>query len=134
VVHHGESFRQLTATQHDDAEALRQLAIVRSGDPTSSDLTAADKAILVFTDRVTREPWTCETVHLQPMRDAGLDDRAIYDVTAICGFFAFINRMADALGVELEPDYAEKYGHNFGDPLPKPVETAPSFHDEPHKQ
>ncbi len=35
-------------------------------------------------------------------RAVGFDDRAIHDVCAIVGYFAFVNRIADGLGVELE--------------------------------
>ncbi len=36
------------------------------------------------------------------LRRAGLDDVAIHDATQIIGFFNYINRVADALGVERE--------------------------------
>jgi alkylhydroperoxidase family enzyme len=36
------------------------------------------------------------------LRALGLDDRAISDATQIIGYFNYINRVADALGVELE--------------------------------
>ncbi len=41
------------------------------------------------------------------LRDAGFDDRAIYDICAINGYFAMVNRIADGLGIELE-DLLEK--------------------------
>jgi alkylhydroperoxidase family enzyme len=40
---------------------------------------------------------------LEPMRHAGLDDPAIHDVCAVAAYFAYINRIADGLGVDLEP-------------------------------
>lgn len=39
---------------------------------------------------------------LVPMRDAGLDDRDILDVAQITAYFAYVNRIADGLGVGLE--------------------------------
>jgi alkylhydroperoxidase family enzyme len=36
------------------------------------------------------------------LRAAGFDDRAIHDICAITAYFAFVNRIADGLGVELE--------------------------------
>jgi alkylhydroperoxidase family enzyme len=36
------------------------------------------------------------------LRAAGFDDRAIHDLCAIVAYFAFVNRIADGLGVELE--------------------------------
>ena len=39
---------------------------------------------------------------IQWLRDHGLDDRTIHDATQIIGYFNYINRVADALGVEPE--------------------------------
>ncbi len=39
---------------------------------------------------------------IEALRAAGLDDAAIHDATQIIGFFNYINRVADALGVEPE--------------------------------
>lgn len=36
------------------------------------------------------------------LRSAGLDDRAIHDATQVIAYFNYINRIADALGVEPE--------------------------------
>lgn len=40
--------------------------------------------------------------HIDALRYAGYDDRAIHDAWAIIGYFAFVNRIADGLGVALE--------------------------------
>jgi alkylhydroperoxidase family enzyme len=36
------------------------------------------------------------------LRDAGFDDRAIHDICCIAAYFAFVNRISDGLGVDLE--------------------------------
>ena len=36
------------------------------------------------------------------LRGAGFDDRGIHDICAVTAYFAFVNRIADGLGVELE--------------------------------
>ena len=41
-------------------------------------------------------------VDVEQLRSQGLDDRGIHDICAITAYFAFVNRMADGLGVELE--------------------------------
>ncbi len=41
--------------------------------------------------------------HVDALRAAGFDDVAIHDATQIVGYFNYINRVAEALGVELEP-------------------------------
>ena len=40
---------------------------------------------------------------LELLRDEGLDDVAIHDATQVISYFNYINRIADALGVEPEP-------------------------------
>ncbi len=40
--------------------------------------------------------------HIDALRTAGYDDRAIHDACAIIGYFAFVNRIADGLGVQVE--------------------------------
>ena len=39
---------------------------------------------------------------VERLRALGLDDTAIHDATQVIGFFNYINRVADALGVERE--------------------------------
>jgi alkylhydroperoxidase family enzyme len=40
--------------------------------------------------------------HVDALRAAGYDDRAIHDACAIVAYFAFVNRIADGLGVAVE--------------------------------
>jgi alkylhydroperoxidase family enzyme len=40
--------------------------------------------------------------HLDVLRSLGLDDRAIHDAVQVVGYFNYITRVADALGVEAE--------------------------------
>ena len=39
---------------------------------------------------------------LIPLREAGYNDRAILDINQITSYYAYVNRIADGLGVELE--------------------------------
>ena len=39
---------------------------------------------------------------LIPLRESGYDDRGILDINQIVSYFAYVNRVADGLGVELE--------------------------------
>jgi uncharacterized protein YciW len=43
---------------------------------------------------------------VQALRDAGFSDRAIHDAAQVCAYFNYINRVADGLGVDLEPEMA----------------------------
>lgn len=41
---------------------------------------------------------------LEELRQAGLDDRAILDLTEIVAYFNYVNRIASGLRVEVEAD------------------------------
>jgi len=43
-----------------------------------------------------------------PLRAHGLSDRDIHDATQVISYFNYINRIADALGTDLEPEMAER--------------------------
>lgn len=92
-----------------DAAAPAPAANAEPGDDpfASPDFTVRERAILTYADRLTLEPGSVTEAHLRPLRGAGLDDRAIHDVCAIVAYFAFVNRMADGLGVEMEDDDRE---------------------------
>lgn len=47
---------------------------------------------------------------VEALREAGFDDRAIHDAAAVTGYFAFVNRLADGLGVELESYWDDPAG------------------------
>lgn len=60
------------------------------------------RAILEFVEKVTLAAYTVQPSDLDLLRSHGLDDETIFDVVEIVGFFNSVNRIADALGVELE--------------------------------
>jgi len=39
---------------------------------------------------------------IEHLRSSGFDDRAIHDATQIIGYFNYINRVADGLGINYE--------------------------------
>lgn len=53
--------------------------------------------------KLTLEPWAMEEQDLAPMRAAGLSDRDIVDANQVVAYYNYVNRVADGLGVELEP-------------------------------
>jgi alkylhydroperoxidase family enzyme len=58
--------------------------------------------LLQYAERLTLQPASITVADIARLREAGLDDRAIHDACAIISYFAFVNRIADGLGVELE--------------------------------
>ena len=66
-------------------------------------LTEADRRMLDFAVKLTREPRSMTREDVEALRAVGFDDTAIHDIVQITGFFAYYNRLADGLGIELEP-------------------------------
>ncbi|MFQ6606125.1 MAG: carboxymuconolactone decarboxylase family protein [Fidelibacterota bacterium] len=75
---------------------------------TSRSLSKTDRLILAYVVKLTRTPHLVSTEDITLLREGGLDDRAIHDVCAITAYFAFVNRIADGLGVELEQRFSEE--------------------------
>jgi uncharacterized peroxidase-related enzyme len=71
-------------------------------DYTSAPISEADRVMLDYVAKLTREPWTVEATDVERLRASGFDDRAILDICQVVGYYAFVNRLADGLGVELE--------------------------------
>jgi uncharacterized peroxidase-related enzyme len=86
-----------------------QAAVVEAlaRDPVEAGRTHADRAMLAYAVKLTREPASITAEDVRVLRDAGFDNRAIHDICAIVAYFAFVNRLADGLGVELEPRFLE---------------------------
>lgn len=60
-------------------------------------------AMLDYAVKLTFTPWEMEEADVQKLREEGFTDAAILDINQITGYFNFVNRLADGLGVELEP-------------------------------
>lgn len=73
-----------------------------SSDPSTAGLSPADRAMLDYAAKLTRAPAAIAQADVEELRDHGFDDRAIHDICAITAYYAFVNRIADGLGVELE--------------------------------
>lgn len=55
-----------------------------------------------YAEKLTLTPTEMTAADLLPLREHGLDDVAIHDATQVISYFNYINRVADALGVEPE--------------------------------
>jgi uncharacterized peroxidase-related enzyme len=82
--------------------AVRQL----SNDPPLGELMAMNyraarlskrhRAMLDFAVKLTAEPWRVEADDRAQLRRAGFNDRDIWDIAAVAGFFNMTNRVASA--------------------------------------
>lgn len=71
-------------------------------DHRSAPISAELRAMLGFLQRLTLEPQALGAADVAALRQAGLDDRAIEDAVDVSVAFAVINRVADALGFQLQ--------------------------------
>jgi uncharacterized peroxidase-related enzyme len=85
----------------DEAEADRVVCLLAS-DWRQAPLTAADRALCAYAEKLTQTPALMDETDVATLRQHGFDECAIHDATQIIGFFNYINRVADALGVEYE--------------------------------
>jgi hypothetical protein len=64
-------------------------------------LAPGDAPLLRWVGRLTLAPGGCTRSDLQQVREAGLSDRELHDVVHVAANFAYMNRLADGLGVTL---------------------------------
>lgn len=62
-------------------------------------------ALLTYAEKLTLRPREMAPADLEPLRAEGLSDRDIVDLNQEVAYFHYVNRVADGLGVELEPEY-----------------------------
>ncbi len=56
---------------------------------------------------MTRQPAALRRQDIETLRRHGFTDRDILDAVEVVAYFNYINRVADALGIDPEPEMAE---------------------------
>ncbi len=84
----------------DNEELVEQLKI----DFRVAEIDKKDLAMLEYVAKLTLEPWSMTEEDVALLREKDFSDEAILDIAQVAGYYAFVNRLADGLGVELE-DY-----------------------------
>jgi len=64
--------------------------------------------MLEYSEKLTLRPWDMVEQDVLALREAGFSDSAILDINQVTGYYAFANRLADGLGIELETIHAEE--------------------------
>ncbi len=98
-MHHGAALRRETK----DNALVTRLA----EDYRKANLDPKTVAILDYAERITQNAPSIRRAHIQRLREVGLSDDEILHAAAIASYFNYINRVSDALGVELEPEWEE---------------------------
>jgi uncharacterized peroxidase-related enzyme len=93
-----------------NADNQDKLLSALASDFAMADLPAPEQAMLYYAAKLTRSPGAMVEDDVEALRVHGFDDRAIHDICAITAYFAFVNRIADGLGVELEQVEGDRIG------------------------
>lgn len=83
-------------------------AVIAENHPRA-DITAADRAMLDYAVKLTRDPGLSDEAAIKGLREHGFDDADILLITLIVGYFNFVNRIALGLGVEFNEDEMRGY-------------------------
>lgn len=94
VAHHGPKLARLVGE-----ELARDVA----RDYREANLAARDRVLLDCAVALSCEPAERTPADLERLREYGFDDAGILRAVEIAAFYAYVNRVALALGVELEP-------------------------------
>ena len=63
--------------------------------------------MLGYAVKLSLEPWYMGEADVQELRDAGFSNPGILDIAHVTGYYAYVNRLADGLGVDLESFWKE---------------------------
>ena len=99
-MHHGAGLLRLTNDQ--------SLVDALKTEWRTAVLNAADRQMLTYTEKLTLTPWEMVEADVIALREVGFSDAAILDINQVTGYYAFVNRLADGLGVELEAYQLDK--------------------------
>ena len=73
-----------------------------------ASLDSPTRALLEYAEKVTRGAVKMAEKDIDSLRREGFSDEAILDATCVASYFNYINRMSDALEIELEEAFERK--------------------------
>ncbi|HEX9895439.1 MAG TPA: hypothetical protein VGA78_16030 [Gemmatimonadales bacterium] len=85
-----------------DSQAALVNGLIAAAPVAALSLSDRERALVAYADKLTQAPASIRAGDIEALRSHGLPDLAIHDACAIVAYFAFVNRIADGLGVELE--------------------------------
>ena len=75
-------------------------------DYRQADLEPRVRCLCDFAVTVTREPSGITGADVDVLRREGWNDAAIHDALQVISYFNYINRIADVVGIDGEPEWA----------------------------
>jgi uncharacterized peroxidase-related enzyme len=95
VTHHRRGLRLLL----EDDELLTRI----ESSWTTAGLDDRRVTMLQFAERLTRTPGAMSPGDVETLRCVGFSDRDVLDIVEVVAYYAYANRIADGLGITLEP-------------------------------
>jgi len=74
-------------------------------DYRKADLPLPVRALCDFAVKLTTHPARVGPTDVEALRAVGWDDPAIHDAIQVIAYFNYINRVAEGVGIEPEPDW-----------------------------
>jgi len=68
----------------------------------TAGLSAKRISMLEYVEALTRSPTELTESNIGALREVGFTDRDIHDICEVTAYYAYVNRIADGLGVSLE--------------------------------
>ena len=78
------------------------MASALSTDYTKAAIGKADRQMLIYAEKLTRSPASITQKDVDSLRQVDFSNVAILDIAQVAAYYAFVNRIASGLGVELE--------------------------------
>ena len=69
-----------------------------------ADLSDRDRALSDVAEKLSATPTRMTSEDWRPLRKLGFDDEAVLEVAHIVGIFNYLTRLADGLGLQLDPE------------------------------
>ena len=76
-------------------------------DYRKADLTPRERALCDFAVKLTHRAAEVDESDVDELRAQGLDDAAISDAIQVVGYFNYVTRVADGVGIEDEPEWSK---------------------------
>ena len=109
VNHHGDALYRLTKNKQFVQKVRREFK--------HAGLSEPEKVMLDFAVELTLEPQTDYEKKIHGLREKGFTDEAILHIVLITAYFNFVNRIAQALGVDIEEYWTEEGFSREGIPM-----------------
>jgi len=85
--------------------AADELARHAAHDYRQADLSPRERALCDFAVKLTHLAAEVDQSDIDALRAQGLDDAAISDAIQVVGYFNYVTRVADGIGVDDEPEW-----------------------------